>query len=337
MSRRQTAALAAALVLGLWWHSLDVFTAGLVYEDAAHLGKASGLSDIPTRYIHFPGRQLTFLSYTATQALGVPIHAGNLVLHTFAGGLVWTLTARLSPYALAPWIALVVFWFHPIQGEAVHYLSARSDVLATVFILSAVLTCLSRCRGWRVLTGLGLALACMSKELAVVGPALVAVATQAVSTRAARFAALAAVGIGVMVLLWPWSDITAGVLTDRPLDHLTSQALALWQFAWMFVSLDGFTVDHGFVTAATWRGGVALIGLVAALVLVWRWRSRWPLTACMVAWTAFWIGPRFVVSMPELISERHVYFPIAGWSIAIGNAIAWRAQALRLGITAPVG
>lgn len=122
-----------------------VVTFGLVYDDAYWLwplrlgtGAASWIN--PFRLAAWIGGGLPWA-----------YHALILGLHLVNGGLVYTLARRwLSDYAAA--IVLMLFWLHPIQVEAVAYVSGGIEVLLTTYVLVAVLGLVSRSL---ILNGIG--------------------------------------------------------------------------------------------------------------------------------------------------------------------------------------
>jgi hypothetical protein len=99
------------------------------------------------------GRPLTDLTFALDRRLfgpGVaPLHATSLALHLLAAALVWGFTRRIlarAGAARAGPVALAVaglFALHPIQTEAVSYLSQRSEVLASALYVAALLALLA--------------------------------------------------------------------------------------------------------------------------------------------------------------------------------------------------
>jgi 4-amino-4-deoxy-L-arabinose transferase-like glycosyltransferase len=93
-------------------------------------------------------------------------HLTNVLLHAGSTLLVWALGRRLLD-GPAPVVAALLFALHPASHEAVYWIAARFDLLATFFTLLA-LWCLSgqtvggRIAGW---TAFGMAL--LSKESAI--------------------------------------------------------------------------------------------------------------------------------------------------------------------------
>lgn len=311
----------AAAITCLVLVTLPVWSAQYVNEDMDAVASNPLSLDVP-------GRALSQWSTQAQRALGGgprALHLGNLALHAIAGVLVWRLAQQVSRVAWAPWIALVVFWTHPLQVEPVAYVAARPDLLAAVCLLLAILATMRRQRAWVI--GAWLVLAAMSKEIAVVGLALVTL-TAAVWSGPPRLAwrrwLLAAIGMTAVVWAWPWSGRSVGFVTEAiPIEaHVTSQAVALWSYLWTFMTFQGLTVDHGIVHRIDGASALAAVSLVAAGLSAWWWRRQWPMGAWGVAWIAIWIGPRFLLDAPELVSERHLYLAMVAMSIVTGDLAA---------------
>src|SRR4051794_21380689 len=66
-------------------------------------------------------------------------HAGNIVLHTISGLLVFAILRRLLDAEMPACIGALVFLIHPVQVEAVAWISGAKDLLAGMFALIAVL------------------------------------------------------------------------------------------------------------------------------------------------------------------------------------------------------
>lgn len=87
---------------------------------------------------------LTILSYTLDYAIaGLEpdvYHTTNLVLHAFNVGLVfWFIYLLSGSTNIATWTAML-FGIHPMHLESVAWISARKDVLYTVFFMSGLIS-----------------------------------------------------------------------------------------------------------------------------------------------------------------------------------------------------
>ncbi|HZL83910.1 MAG TPA: tetratricopeptide repeat protein [Candidatus Krumholzibacteria bacterium] len=100
-------------------------------------------------------------------------HLTNLVLHVSTALVVPLALGALGVPGTAAWITAAAFALHPLHAESVAFVSGRVDVLATLFVLLALVSAAS-VRQWAWLGfGVSSVLAFLSKEIAVVLPALV--------------------------------------------------------------------------------------------------------------------------------------------------------------------
>jgi hypothetical protein len=106
-------------------------------------------------------------------------HLTNLALHTVATLLAWAIARRVLGTGLRAWGSAALFAIHPCHVQAVGWISGRTDVLASLFYMAAlVLYFESRERpGSRATLGLLSVLvflvALMAKEMAITFPAVV--------------------------------------------------------------------------------------------------------------------------------------------------------------------
>jgi len=102
----------------------------------------------------------------------------NLLLHVLNGSLVFIIFRRVLGRPWPSFIAAMVFVMHPVQTEAVAYISGQRDVLFTTFYLSGFL-CFVQYRAtqqarWLAATALAYLLGLLSKEMAITLPVLCA-------------------------------------------------------------------------------------------------------------------------------------------------------------------
>lgn len=131
-----------------------------------------------------PYRPVTTVSYALSWSMGGGspfwFHATNVALHVAASLLVLALLGVLGAPAAAATLGAALFAAHPVHVEAVAGVVGRADVLATSFMLAALVLWLSN-RGPVAVRATGVALlyllALGSKEAAVVLPALLVLVT----------------------------------------------------------------------------------------------------------------------------------------------------------------
>jgi tetratricopeptide (TPR) repeat protein len=291
-------------------------------------------------------------------------HLSNVLLHALASGLTAWLVFELTGGAAAAALAGVLFAVHPVHAEAVAWVSARNEMLLCVFVLLAFLSYLRVRRGtargaagaapvpaWRAGAACVafFAIALLSKETAVLFPALVAlyewtaapgpVARQprpaAGANRAAapppapwrRYAwALALAAIAAAFILLRARIVSPLPVHDPLATRLaTAPGLVLANLRLLFVPI-GLRVLHTFEPVTS--PGAAFLPAVALLVLLallpWVFRRNASL-GFGLAWILIALIP--VSGLPALLqptplAERYLYLPSVGWAIAIGSLIA---------------
>jgi 4-amino-4-deoxy-L-arabinose transferase-like glycosyltransferase len=170
------------------------------------------------------------LDWTVWGAEPFGYHLTNVLLHTGSTLLVWVLGRRLLDGA-APVVAALLFALHPASHEAVYWIAARFDLLATFFTLLA-LWCLSgRTMGGRIAGWAAFGLALLSKEsaisLLIIAPAWdVVVERRDWRTTARRLVPLLAVAAACLVVRSLGTDVAA-TGGSRRLGKMILLALAL--------------------------------------------------------------------------------------------------------------
>jgi tetratricopeptide (TPR) repeat protein len=113
-----------------------------------------------------------FIYRTAGLAV-VAFHLLNITLHAINACLLYTLGTRLGFQRIAVLLAALLWALHPVQTEAVTYMSGTADPLCLAFLLAGILVLVPNFSRRRILTAcLLFALALLSKEVAVVFPLL---------------------------------------------------------------------------------------------------------------------------------------------------------------------
>jgi hypothetical protein len=266
-------------------------------------------------------------------------HLVNLLWHAGASIAVATLVQRWRGNA-AGLIAGLLFAVHPVHVEAVANIIGRAELMAGVFSLLAVYAALVRRSVWW--STLALVLGILSKENAVVVPALVAWAWILGIDRPPR--------ARMVAMLSAWTLAAIGCFAVRPLVihgnpefpvladvfvgaspaaiRLTAVA-ALADVARLLVFPLHLRVDYSpaertLVTSPLdlrFVAGLACATALAGLVVL-AWRRGRRLEAFGLGWIAIAYLPvaNLVVPIGVLVAERTLYLPSAGLALAAG---AW--------------
>ena len=296
-------------------------------------------------------------------------HLLNLLLHLANGLLVFALLRSvrlgqgLQPRpTLAFWTALV-FLVHPIGSEAVTYVSGRPTLLAAFFGLAAL--CLAtgaatrqaarpdseaghgrRHRTTTVLLAGSLAMALLSKETAVVFPALLllwhVIFGRTAPERGSRVArahhvaawATLASFLFVATLHARYAFLFGYALGLRGwVENLLSQAYAVTYAATLIVAPApwrlNFDHDLPLVTSVwQWPAPLCLVSIAAVFALAIVLARRAPVFSFGLLWFFVCLAPtNSILPRYDLLSERNLYLPSIGLFIAIVDRLAagWRA------------
>lgn len=290
-------------------------------------------------------RPVTLSSYVADHLVGggrpSVFHAAQIVWHVLTVGLTFLVVSTLGLHRTTAFAAALLVGLHPMQTEAVHYLSARSSVLSTWWLLGSFGAYLrwrvnpTTYGWWRAASLMGLALALLSKESAIVGlvwfvawERLVGRATWSdAGRRLGLHAVVAAVSVAPAVFIVDASThgtpVSATVAVAAGLAavgrHLTAWIAPwavdpLWPIGWV-----------GWTHPIVWGSVGALVGLgIAAYAL----RRRAPVGAWGLVCGATGLLP--VLALPFVTSVAW-FQPHRGYQAAVGFAVATVALAEALG------
>ncbi|MEW6682319.1 MAG: tetratricopeptide repeat protein [Nitrospirota bacterium] len=310
-------------------------------------------------------RPLTVLSLALNYQVGGLDPRGyllvNLVLHGLISWLIFLTGRELLGEARWAAVAAVVFALHPVNAEAVNYVTARSSLLATVFSLAAFWAMLRDSRrgkgvGWLMV---GLAAFCgamLSKESAValvipitaywwLAPRFGDIggrATTPIASRRAIRVVLASSLAALCYVVW-WElmiapGVSAGLPAARPvwtLLEIVGRSLALWLWPWPLGLEHPLTFLVRFdAWLAVWLV-VCAVGLAGLGVLAVR-------RAPFVAWLLSWVIAGFAPLAPlpwlttvALLQEHRLSMPAVALSwltaAAIRSGWGWLAQVRPVG------
>lgn len=276
-----------------------------------------------------PGRFWTVVSLWLNYRLGgvdpIGYHLGNLLIHAANIGLIFALGRKLWPESFGlPLMASAIFGLHGLQYEAVSYVTARAELLATLFVLGSVYALLGR--RWMLAILLAL-MAGASKESAVV-----------------VWIILAGIVAAHSLTRWGWAVLICGIsasavfgigfISSRSLWHMAAPVDA-WRYAGvqiaasvrylgLFLWPHGLTVDHDF-------DGIGIAAIVAACAFLaalfsWAWRKRQQAPEVLIGllWMGIVIGPRLILRTPEYLNEHQLYLPMVGMTfVCCGLIRAW--------------
>lgn len=286
-------------------------------------------------------------------------HLLNLLLHLSCGLLVYRILSRAVTGESwhIPFWAAVLFLIHPIQTEAVTYISGRASVLMAFFYLVAFLLYVktseraSHGMSGRLLIALAMAslvLSLVSKETAMTFPLTLLlwdVLIRRLNGSALRATFLSAhLPFWLVVLaaaMWAWRHPRYSILAQfslevRPLwDNLLSELHAVTYALRLFFVPSQQNFDHDLPTMHflfQWPlpldlvalGGLAALGLIMA--------RRVPLLSFGLGWLFVQLLPTSLIPRADLLSERNLYLASIGLILAVVVLVVLLLQRLKVAV-----
>ncbi|MFO0675849.1 MAG: tetratricopeptide repeat protein [Polyangiaceae bacterium] len=273
-------------------------------------------------------------------------HVGNLAVHLLNVALVVSLARALRLGTWATWTSASLFALHPMQTEAVTYVSGRSAALSTTFMLLAL-----RVRAFRSRSGHAflrevaaltlLALAILTKETSVVLLAafvlwdvlLEGVRGRDVGRRIAVGAGLVLVA-AVFFLVHPSTFVLLdGAVGQRAFaDAVAHQLAGMAYLASRWFLLARPCIDPGlWAEPSSLAVGTGALVVATCGILGFTERNRRPLVSFgVLAFLLHTFVPFVLVSRVDVINERHAYVANAGLFLAVGVLVEeWAARSRR--------
>lgn len=272
-------------------------------------------------------------------------HLTNVLLHSANSLLLYALARDLLGAERAALWAALLYASHPLQTEVVAWVSARGDLLASLFSLSALLA-----RKRRGLAYLLYAGACLSKETAMILPVALFLAgsREGIVAWCRRHWGYGAVLLGVLVLRWlALADAPAGPVSTNflaaldPWSRLGTAVAILPRYVLLIVAPLHLSADYSYasippVTSPWDVWFIAGLACVAALlVLPWVVRARF-----LVFASAFFAACLLPVAnvfflAPSGMAERYLHLALIPVALTWGWAgQRWKSQRRLIGVVA---
>jgi len=375
-SRVAAVAVAATAFALVWATYCNTFSNSFHYDDfhtivdnrhIRDLGNVIGFFSDPETFASISERAMfrpvVTTSFAVNYRLGLydvfGYHVANFFLHLSCGLLLFLLARSIGLTRIQAGIGALLFVVHPVQTEAVNYISSRSESLAALFFLAA-LTAYVR---WRSIgetdrsDGHGAqalyvasvgsfvgALASKSTSLAL--PVVLLLFEAALRRRAGKGWSLSRL-VRYHSPFWALSAAylfivrsSAGVALGQPVRGLDEQILSQFKafiyYAKLLFMPVSLSVDHQFSAADTPSvpailGGAVLASLLLAGGAMYRNRQRGG-SAPLLGWSLAALLPASLVPLNVLVNEHRLYLPVAIASLwivgfvlsTVGDPHSWR-------------
>jgi len=287
------------------------------------------------------GRPVANVSFAVSYALGglneKGYHVANIALHLGCALLLFGLLRRTDESIAL--LAALVWAVHPLNSEAVDYVTQRTELLVGVFYLTTIyasVRALARPGGmaWPALAVASCALGMGSKESMATAPLMVALYDRAFAFGSFRdafarrwrfYAALAATWLvlAVVIATAPRTESAGFSSGIRPAVYLWNQAILIPHYLRLAVWPRGLVVDYGWPVHLTLGDVFPQVLLLAALVAIAIAAfARRPRVGFWAIWFFVTLAPAssIVPIATEVGAERRMYLPLV--SLAVLFAIA---------------
>lgn len=318
-------ALALVLTIGLY---RPVLSAPFVYEDSNWTAAIASVDSHAAWSWDVPSRDLTMRTYVWQYQQGglnpSSFHAVNVLLHLIIGLLVAALAHRITGDLHAGIFAGIVFLWHPLNSQAVSYVSARTDLLMTLFLLLSTLAVIGRSKIEWALLPVTIGAALLSKESAIVLVVLLPWAWYCVKG-GSRYLIGGSIGAVLVAILFAdrfWFALNV----EQPaamLDHFGIQAAGFWRLVGLFLVPVGLSIDPDPWALPVFLRLLAITGVITLGILCLAMRKRSPVIAFGLGWALLSVCHRFLaVSAGEPLHEHQFFNSMVGLSVIAGALLA---------------
>ena len=351
--------------VGTYWNSLG---GPFIWDDQVSIVTNPSIQQVwplsgplrPPRETPVAGRPIVNLSFAINYAIGGlserGYHVANIATHISCALLLFGIVRRTVekkgygpffrgvsekgavPLFLAAGAALL-WMVHPLQSDAVNYITQRTESLMALFFLLTLYAAIRARDGstkWRVLAVAACACGMASKESMVTAPLVVLLYDRvfefaslrgAVKARARLYLGLAATWLVLAALLWQQPRTTAGLSTAvAPWTYLLNQARMIARYLWLSVWPRALVLDYGLPRPLTVSDvlpaalGIAALVTVSVVALV-----RWPAVGFLCVGFFLTLAPTssIVPIASEVGAERRMYLPFAALAVLVAIAFRW--------------
>ncbi len=290
-------------------------------------------------------RPLVMLSYAVDYKLWGPnplgFHLTNMLWHALASALVCMLVMRVVRSKAAALAAGVLFAVHPVHVESVTFISGRTDVIATAFVLMSAYLFFDERSGRAITFRLAVsvvlfALGLLAKEVAAVLPALLLLGDAADVTRRGKRAPVlthamywAVLGLYLLArfgVLGIAPELQGRLTAEQVL--LTMPTVVVDYFRLLVIPIN---LCADYVVRLQRTATPANVTLVVSLLLVCGAvvflivKKR--VSGFLAAWILVGLLPVMqIIPISVLEAERFLYLPSVGFCGLVGWAFAWESD-----------
>jgi protein O-mannosyl-transferase len=335
------AIISAFWVLLLYRH---VISAGFVYDDVAqiqnnpalaswHSAREYARSAVPfnTEVRGIGGsfyRPLFWCSLALDRILwglnATGFHLTNLALHWGNGLLVFLILRRLHVSGLIPASVCITWLSLPINCEVVAWISGRPTALATLFLLTGLLSADWYLRSNRIVALLCFAIASLASllthEIGILTLPMVCLLAYAFNAVRRNWFVLLGVGSAVDAV-YLYIRHTAGGQLASATPVFTGTGITFWKYiAWMLLPIR-MSIERSTdvpLNNSPMAAAAAFVGVLALFITCLQLRHKMPEVSAGLAWLFIALIPFCgVVPIYQGMAERYTYLAALGLILAI--------------------
>ncbi len=250
-------------------------------------------------------------------------HVVGLLLHIGCMYWVYRLGLLLLKNSKGALLAALIFGLHPINSEAVNYISSRSEILASFFFLLAFYAFIKR---QRTMMGFAYGAGLLSKSIVITLPALMLcyVVYEKRSWQRDRmdFGVLTVISLVYLMLVKTFLlNASIGNPVRGYNEQIWTQIKALIFYLKLLVEPIGLTVDHQFLISSSAFEVYVVFSLLMVLSLFglslwWGWQRH--LAFLFSTWFLLVLTPTFIIPLNVLVNEHRLYLASGVFALGIG-------------------
>lgn len=303
---------------------------------------AAGIKGAPKEpYFRPISATSTIIDYQVWGTWPAGHHLTNIILHLIACILVYHVSLRLLAHEGAALAAALLFAVHPGHCEAVTWVSARTDIIPTIFILAAFLAHLrttAENRWHAIVAGMFCAFcALLAKETGVLVPLLILVYEMWQKDRRPwnliKFPVLYALPIIPYMALRGTAE-TADLFGRHPWPWRLATGLEIMPkyLGMLFLPLDhrvfyDIPIQTALLTPAVIVKATFLLAVCLAAMVLWLRRSMVGFALAWIMVTLMPVSALPAIIQPAPMAERYLYLPSFGVAIIGGELVRRYYQA----------
>jgi hypothetical protein len=270
---------------------------------------------------------LHLLSYMIDYAIGgLDAYSFHLSSNIWAGlvsGLVFLVALALTNNRIISIASAILFIVHPVHVEAIAWISSRKDLVAATFILPSFLVYLKYRKAitkkttWYCLSLFLFILALAGKLSVATFPAVLLAYDLFIERRSLARSIVDKVPFLIAGAIFAMAVSAAQPPTGHHLDPLVLSGV-FFQNLWILSGFGTYVIYR--VPPEAWNAILklfCLLGMLAAFILPYFLRRRYPLMVMLIYWILFTFIPSQVLSFIHPVADRYMYLPSVGVVIMI--------------------